>query len=51
VDAIYEKPKNPDVQLAAGQTSIEECVQNIVSYLVDIVSYICSASVVEIYFL
>ncbi|XP_056018272.1 bifunctional 3'-phosphoadenosine 5'-phosphosulfate synthase-like isoform X2 [Ostrea edulis] len=36
VDQVYESPDNPEVLLKAGKDTVEECVQNIVSHLVDV---------------
>ncbi|KAL4240703.1 Bifunctional 3'-phosphoadenosine 5'-phosphosulfate synthase 2 [Mactra antiquata] len=35
IDAAYEKPDNPEVSVKAGQLSIDECVQEVVSHLVE----------------
>ncbi|XP_061165941.1 bifunctional 3'-phosphoadenosine 5'-phosphosulfate synthase-like isoform X3 [Saccostrea echinata] len=36
VDQAYEAPDDPEVVLKAGKDTVDECVQNIVSHLVDI---------------
>lgn len=38
VDQAYEAPDNPEVVLKAGKDTVDECVQNIITHLVDIVS-------------
>lgn len=36
VDQAYEAPDNPEVMLKAGKDTVDECVQNIITHLVDI---------------
>ena len=35
VDAAYERPLNPEVSVKAGKVSVDECVQEIVTYLAE----------------
>ena len=35
IDSAYEKPENPEVSVKAGKSSIDECVQEVVSHLVE----------------
>ena len=41
VDAAYEKPSNAEVTVKAGSLSVDECVQEIVSYLAEKVRSCC----------
>ncbi|CAI9744038.1 3' [Octopus vulgaris] len=35
VDSVYEPPENPDVVLKAGETTVDECINNILRALID----------------
>ena len=41
MDAAYEKPSNAEVTVKAGSLSVDECVQEIVSYLAEKVRPCC----------
>jgi adenylylsulfate kinase-like enzyme len=49
IDAAYEKPDNPEVSVKAGKLSIDECVQEVVSHLVEKVFYFASFASVIFY--
>lgn len=38
MDQAYEAPDDPEVLLKAGKDTVDECVQDIITHLVDIVS-------------
>jgi len=44
VDQFYEEPLNPDLVLRAGELSLDECTQQLVSYLQGRVSDVQIAS-------
>lgn len=40
VDQVYEAPTSADVDLKAGELSVDECVQKVVSLLAQHVSFV-----------
>ena len=44
IDAAYEAPSSPDLELNAGKQTVEECIQQVVKMLVNKVCHANSLS-------